>query len=203
MRTTPFTLAVVMALAWGSRATRAEPIYESADLGWTGGGSGPGVSTTQFIGSRFHVDQAVEVTGIGGHLGSDGTIFGALVSLDSPTALPSGSPIVSDPLAVTTFDAGLRSRDLVVPLSATLEPGDYALIFGSGWFGATGTGFLPANNVVIPGRSANFWWRRGAWDSVGLTETRVVVDGIFLDVAAGCRRWRGKKARREPQRPTR
>ena len=42
---------------------------------------------------------------------------------------------------------------VIVPLPVTLSPGTYALIFGSGRFGATGEGFLPKVSGDLPGAS--------------------------------------------------
>ena len=41
------------------------------------------------------------------------------------------------------FEPPFPSDDVSTPLSATLVPGNYALVFGSGLFGATGEGALP------------------------------------------------------------
>jgi hypothetical protein len=82
------------------------------------------------------------VDGVGGHLvGFGGEIFAALVSLSSIDAFPTGLPFTEEEvIATTTFAPPALSDDVRTPLSARLPPGSYALVFGSGEFGATGEG---------------------------------------------------------------
>jgi hypothetical protein len=140
----------------------------------------------QFVGSRFHVDVPVQVEAIGGLLGHDsavanGTIFGVIVSLAGPAALPLGKPFDSTAVAAVVFPAPEERVDLLVPLSATLPPGDYALIFGSGEFGAAGASFLSTNATDIAGRDSYFVWNGSAWfDAPGLNDVRFVVTGTVL-----------------------
>ena len=110
---------------------------QSTTLGSTGHISGSSVSTNQFIGWRFQIHSTFSVEHIGGHLLSDpfssGNIFAALVSLDSITAVPHGSPFADNELiAATTFRPSFPSEQVTVPLAATLQPGSYALVFGTG-----------------------------------------------------------------------
>ena len=50
----------------------------------------------------------------------------------------------------TTFGGTEFSADRSIPLSVTLGPGNYALVFGSGLFGARqGSGNMPDNNPEI------------------------------------------------------
>jgi hypothetical protein len=46
-------------------------------------------------------------------------------------------------LATVVFQPAFPSTELLVPLSVALEPGAYALVFGSDLFGATGNGAIP------------------------------------------------------------
>jgi hypothetical protein len=136
-------------------------IHESATLGPTAQyGGGVLVDSMQFLGSRFSVDRVVEVEFVGGHLwGIDGTLFAALVALSSPTALPSGSPFDMTTVATTVFTPQYPSNDTFFPLPVTLIPGDYALIFGSGQFGAEGVfAAMPEVNFDIPGQASYFVW---------------------------------------------
>jgi hypothetical protein len=148
----------------------ADDIIQSALLGPTGqtGGSyisGPQFSFPgQFLGVRFHLANAVIVDDVGGHLlgNGDGNIFAAIVALQSPSALPSASPFSFTPLAEVNFAPAFPSTDVLVPLSLALGPGDYALIFGSGRFGATGTANMPNNNIETGAMTyftseGNFW----------------------------------------------
>lgn len=120
-----------------------------------------GAETFQWLGSRFTVAQTTQVSAVGGHINGnndfgDGRIFAAIVRLAGPNALPPsipgdpnnpfdpGKPIdPSEIVASTTFrppDFGpFGGDDIRVPLSATLTPGTYAVVFGSGDLDGNGT----------------------------------------------------------------
>jgi hypothetical protein len=157
-------------------------IHESATLGTTGHTGGLNFSSVQFLGSRFHINTTTEVTHIGGHMGDNQNIqgeqFGVIVSLSGSNALPLGSPFDSSEIvASTTFDSESSSSDFLTPLSVTLSAGDYALIFGSGQFGAMGQGFMTTNNTDISGQASYFQWHSSGWTDGGLVNTRFVVTG--------------------------
>jgi hypothetical protein len=123
-------------------------ILESASLGATGHISGSSVTTAQFVGWRFQINAALDVDRIGGHLLSDpnspGGVFAALVALDSITAVPHGAPFTAgETIATAVFQPAFPSDEIEVPLTAALQPGSYALVFGTGLFGASGAGALP------------------------------------------------------------
>lgn len=171
----------------------ASSIHESStfELCPVGFSCGTSIFDMQYLGSRFHVNQTVHVTGVGGYLSGSGfgnqQIFAAILSLASPTALPIGHPI--DPgelVAATAFDPGRPGSDVRTPLSATLAPGDYALVFGSGQFGATGDAALEATGTPLPGNSILLWNDQGfgfAWLDVGEFGVRFVVeaDTVFAE----------------------
>jgi hypothetical protein len=128
-----------------------EVVLESAMLGATGHISGSSVTNAQFIGWRFQIDVPLDVDHIGGHLEGDpftpGTLFAALVRLDSITSIPHGAPFTEDELiATTTFLPPFPSDEVTVPFVAALQPGSYTLVFGAGMFGATGLGGMPNFN---------------------------------------------------------
>ncbi len=107
--------------------SRADMIYESATMG-ARSTSGDSLLTSQFIGTRFYLAQTVAVSDIGGHIFGSGTLFGAIVSLSSSNALPSGGPFNSTLLAETLLTAPTPSADIRALLSVTLPPGEYGLI---------------------------------------------------------------------------
>jgi PEP-CTERM motif len=174
--------ATILIASAAADAAQADIVFESATLGPTGFMfPAPSILDLQFLGSRFAVTNTVRVTSVGGHLeGISGTFFAAIVSLSSPTALPSGSPFDTTTVATTTFTAPFPSDDILVPLSATLGPGNYGLIFGTGQFGAAGgDGAMPENNVDLFGTAPYFIWVAGAaWQDNGpLHDLRFVVMG--------------------------
>ena len=102
---------------------------------------GSSVSNTQFIGASFSVDQTTEVAAIGGHFNNfdlgNNTIFGAIVNLGS-NGLPTGSLTQLDSVLAYSVFTPSSSIDSQVSINASLLPGTYGLIFGSGLFGANG-----------------------------------------------------------------
>ncbi len=178
--------AVACALALIS--AKADIIYESALLG-PQSDSGTLINAQQFMGTRFHLDNPAAVQQVGGAFYSSGTIFGGIFSLSGPTAFPSGNPIDVAPLALTVFVAAYSpfAWDIRTPLDVTLGPGDYALVFGSGLYGATGFGVATTDNIDVPGSSClwwNGWYAPSAawwnWDPGFSGPVRFVVEGVTV-----------------------
>lgn len=108
------------------------------------------IASFQFIGWRFQVSETLQVTDIGGRFDygvEDAPIFGAIAPLDSPQGFPIGLPselgLVS--LASTLFspinnDNNPKGVVFLTPLSVTLSPGYYGLIFGSNLLGSPRSG---------------------------------------------------------------
>jgi hypothetical protein len=142
-------------------ATRADVLFESGTLGPTGiawsdltSGVVPGshVSANVFTGVVFQLVQPARVTQIGGHFGapSVGSFFGAIVTLDGPNDFPNSENLSTpDVVAETTLTFPIASAEVYGNLDERLGPGWYALIFGSGLFGATGAGAAVQNNPDI------------------------------------------------------
>jgi len=159
-----------------------EVIHESATMGPVGQISGAEISSSQFLGSRFSISQTIQVTAIGGHLmqWGAGDIFGAIVELSSPSDLPNGSPFTgSEVVASTVFDPNVPSSDYLTPLSVTLAPGDYALIFGTNALGSSGgLGAMPGEGQSdLPGASYIGWFN-SSWVNAQSFQGRFVVEGI-------------------------
>ncbi|MEE9494530.1 MAG: VPLPA-CTERM sorting domain-containing protein [Gammaproteobacteria bacterium] len=133
--------ASILSLAL-SMSVDASFVYESSrgNYDWVHGASSY-VNSDQFIGARFTVDQPVTILGIGGHFqkysGYSGSVFGAIVSLDNKS-YPSISTAGFNNLVASSVFTPDWGKDFLAPIDATLTPGTYAVILGSGLFGATG-----------------------------------------------------------------
>lgn len=148
MKVGPVHVAALCLLCVGvTSVATAATVYKSATLvPSTGNGYAlgtsivGGVAEQQLLGSRFTLTTTTNITAIGGNIGADAstTLFGAIISLPSISALPSYSPsdLPSYALGYSVFSAPSLSADLRIPLSLTLEAGTYALIFGTDLFGA-------------------------------------------------------------------
>lgn len=116
------------------------------------------VDATHHFGTRFHVDATVHVTHVSAWLmyGS-GSVFAAIVRLPSSNSSPQpyGTTAFANSLVGTTLiPVGSPRSDYGGPFdNLELTPGDYALLIGSGMFGATGDANLMgvSDEVVHPG----------------------------------------------------
>jgi hypothetical protein len=176
-------------------------IFESGTLGPTGIPSedvfspnpvvqGVNVHGSVFNGVRFELTQPVKTTEVGGHFvisseispGSPGTFFGAIVQLDDDSDFPDSDDLsTSDVVAATTLVFPDPSNEVVGNLIALLEPGWYALVFGSGLFGTEGAGAALLNNIDLGtpyyvGFQSRFGW--GERDS--RSGERVFVNGVVI-----------------------
>jgi hypothetical protein len=155
-------LILAVAFAFIGTATAnasAATIFESGTLGPTGiprseiaGGSN--VSPVVFVGVRFHLDQPVNTTQIGGHfvknIGANESLFGAIVALANENDFPdSGNLSTPDVMGSTLLAFPEPSDEVFGDLVKPLDPGWYALVFGSGLFGTTGNGVALANGADI------------------------------------------------------
>ena len=159
----PTFAAAFLSMVTATNAS-AEIIFESGTLGPTEltlddfGGilepNGSFVSDFAFTGVRFELIQPVVTTRVGGHFvidpGHDDSFFGAIVRLDDGTDFPdSGNLSTPDVLGETLLTFPYASTEVFADLTLSLEPGWYALVFGSGLFEATGQGGALANNSDI------------------------------------------------------
>jgi hypothetical protein len=167
--------------------------------------SGDGLYTSQWMGARFEVTQRTRITSVGGHLwGAEpgpNTLFAAIVALSGPTGVPftgtSSDPSVGLPpqtvVAHTVFDLpSYQSSHITLPLTVTVDPGTFALVFGSGLYGATGFGAMPRNNPTNPGPESYFgWWESGfhswSWNQLfdSALTARFVVEGVAVPEPSG------------------
>ena len=102
-------------------------------------------------------------------------------SRSSLTALPAGSPsqLEGISLANVVFSVPGGTHDILTPLSVTLNPGTYGLIFGSGLFGASGFAGLGDGNATV-GSPDFFDFQQVAqpgWKVLSADGVRMFVDG--------------------------
>ena len=139
--------------------------------------------TIQFPAARFSVEGTANVTAVGGHIVSHnpGTIFAAILQLSGPDALPTGDPFdAGEVIATSLFTPPTLSADVSVPLVTTLPPGDYALLFGAGLYGATGTARMHSNNPDLP-EASYFYYQSGfGWIEGGSSNSRFWVQGNII-----------------------
>jgi hypothetical protein len=138
---------------------------ESAAMGATGQAIGPSVSATNYVGWRFKLTATTAITEVGGHLGAiSGNLFAAIISLTAIDAMPQGAPFADGTVkASTSFTPPSPSADFRTPLSTSLAPGSYALIFGSGKFNAAGTAMAAIDgqaNIAPTTQSSYVFWRQ-------------------------------------------
>lgn len=120
------------------------------------------VDRDNHIATRFHVDATVHVSHVSAwmHYGS-GTVFAALVHLPTASAEPESYDSVefaSSLVGTTLIATGGAARDYAGNFDdLELTPGDYALILGSGRFGASGEANLMEvdDEIINPG---SLWW---------------------------------------------
>jgi hypothetical protein len=156
-----FCAFVALCLAATVHEARADTLFESGTLGPTGvtwddltNGAVPSTSIDTFVysGVRFHLNTPVITSQIGGHFvaADNGTFFGVIVALgdedDFPDSLDFSTP---DLLGSTLLTFPVSSDEVFGNLTLSLEPGWYALVFGSGLFGAIGDGATVRNGTDI------------------------------------------------------
>ena len=176
---------IIFALFVTQPAVSEAAVYASAASGPIGQTTGVEISSGSWLAWGFGFLEDTTVTSIGGHMGftGDGSIFGAIVPMGTdPSALPPNPDnITSDAIAWAIFgsDVPLSSNNYlpVAGLSGgpvQLNGGQfYALVFGSGKFGANGSAFMTQNNgfgQVTYSTSGN-----GDWVSTGQIGTRFFV----------------------------
>lgn len=108
--------------------------------------SGIVLSPGFWSGFRFQITSARTATSIGLNVQNEGaaggTVFGAIIALTDMSDMPDSAALTtSDVLVTTTFALGAPGASHTVSgtISTALAPGWYAVMFGLGAFGATGT----------------------------------------------------------------
>lgn len=145
--------AALVLWAWAASSSRAEIIFECAASGPTGqsAGSGTTVSAQAYTAVNFQITSTVTTGSIGCHLidfDDARAVFGAIVKLTGPNDFPNTPNLTSsDVLGATLMYPPYLSDNVAGNLRLTLTPGWYALVIGSGRFGATGEAGAFGNNT--------------------------------------------------------
>ncbi|MBX3427406.1 MAG: hypothetical protein KF688_17135 [Pirellulales bacterium] len=138
-----FALILVASLTGAPlRSAGATIEFASAAMGAPGVRGGQTIGVGQFVAWRFTVTGNMLATEVGGHLALPlaGELFAAIVRLESVTALPPEPPFATSAVVGSALvAAAYPSEETFAPLSASLTPGAYALVFGAGQFGPAGT----------------------------------------------------------------
>ncbi|QDT69836.1 hypothetical protein MalM25_27780 [Planctomycetes bacterium MalM25] len=191
MKTT-FLAFLLLCLSWvAPQAIADEVLYQSATLGPTGiteqqlaSQEVPATNVNEFtfVGARFFLPTQALTTEIRGHFAKGdaggGGFFGALVSLDSPNDFPDTYDLSSDDvLATTTLVFPNPSNEVAGILEVDLLPGWYGIVFGSGDFGAIGSGAVVENGVSAA--DASYF---GGGSPAGWANANAALDGVTLIV---------------------
>jgi hypothetical protein len=143
-------------------------------------------SGSRFIGARFSLSSETTITGISVGLGryGSGTIFGAIVPLVDANAFPGvdAASLASIALGSVVLSGTGGPTVVSAPLSLDLAAGEYAAVFGSGLFGASGYGPVTDGNTPI-GNSSLFESLYGpTWFNFSDSGILVEVDGVTAPV---------------------
>ena len=169
-------LAVLSAVLGSPASAMAGVIVETGSLGSTGISweqtvsqevLGSNVASFNFVGTRFYVAQPALVSHVGGHFvgGFEETsFFGAIVALTGSDDFPNSEDLsTSDVLGVSILNFPHDSADTRGELSLQLDPGWYALVFGTQLFGTVGRGAAVRNGVDIGPSSYIVWQDDPGW----------------------------------------
>lgn len=136
-------------------------------------GSNSGIANGQYLGARFEFTEQVQVQSVGGEFENLlGSFFAAIVPLDSMAALPQGDPSQGIPfnpgevLTYETFSASTYPSPpeiRTIPLSITLDPGVYGVVFGSGLFETSCNAVSAMPRYYAVSGSTGFFWSGSPW----------------------------------------
>lgn len=135
----------------------ATVILETAPMGITNGGTSivpTSHLSTQFLGARFTIDSPYLITQVGGHVkgysNQDRSMFVAINRINEITGFPTdvylSDAIYSERFVAPFNDVGpypYQVPETILDTSFFLNPGTYSIMFGSGLFGSTGSGWMP------------------------------------------------------------
>lgn len=179
----PLCVFVVCGLLLACHSAHASSLIYESSTGNSYQLPGFSVGDEAFLGSRFTLTQAFDVDAIGGAFSINNPagdeIFGAIIQMQG--LLPQGTATTpfnnTEVLASVTFSAS-NTGDTIVPLPITLAAGDYAVVFGSGLFGATASNAMDDDGVSTVQGLDSFFYRSGDnWFNGATDKTRFLVFG--------------------------
>lgn len=161
----------------------ADPLYQSAT--YTGEDTGEYIlSDNNIMGGIFTLTHLTQITDIGAQFGGfpGGQIFGAILRVDPQTGMPIGSStdLASSALGHALFAVTGGTHDQSVALPLTLDAGTYAVVFGSGQFGADGFAGLGDSNDPVGDPSLIRSFFGPDWNSFDDSGVRVFVNGTAV-----------------------
>jgi uncharacterized repeat protein (TIGR01451 family) len=142
------------------------------------------VDADWFRGAKFTIDRPVLARHVRAWaMSGSGTLFGAIVRLASPAAdppLPGSTAFADAVVASTLINVGTAADEYVGDFDdVALAPGSYAVVVGSGLFGASGSAqLLGVQELLVP----PLVWAgpSGFWTS--FSSYRIVLDGFMPEI---------------------
>jgi len=162
-----------------------EVIYQSATLG-TPGTSGFNVTDKSWLGWRFNVTAQLNTHAVGFHTNGvpSGTAFATIVSLSDASDVPDDPGLTGDDVLITpvVFPVPSSPGDMRVSVHTELQPGWYAVIFGTGAFGASASEPILATrgHVAVAGEQRPFQIYNGGAAIDIYEDERFYVIGILF-----------------------
>ncbi|MGN6518075.1 MAG: Ig-like domain-containing protein [Dokdonella sp.] len=166
-------------------------LFESArPSAWKSTQTSGSVTPGRAVAVRFSVDREARLRRVGAwmFLGS-GNVYAAIVRIASPTTsppLPGTSAFTNALVGSAVIDVGAGADEYGADLpDLALAPGSYALVFGSGLFGAQGSALMLSVVDQIVVGDAQLWdtnW--GIWAPSSIDHYAVRLTGIVPELAA-------------------
>lgn len=139
----------------------------------------------QIMGSRFSLSEPIRIERVAAWLGQgSGTLFAAIFPLSGPSGnppSPGSASFESSAVASAVFAAKPTSDEVEVDFGGlTLPPGHYALVFGSGRFGASGSAGMMVvdEQIIVPG---SLLTGGSSWFNTEFN-IRVVIEGVMPEL---------------------